>query len=66
MGEHLMVWQQWVLLIWICLRIPFGIHREVTREHFGIPEDKQERSLVIGICTYLFIQAVILTLVVTI
>jgi len=61
-----MVWQQWVLLIWFLLRIPFGITREVRDERPDVPEEKKERALIIGICTYLLIVFVLLTLIVTI
>ena len=66
MGGDLMVWQQWVLFIWFCFQVPFGIHREITREHKGIPPEKEERSRTIGIIAYLMVRLVLITLVVTI
>lgn len=60
-----MVWQQWVLLCWIVFRIPFGVHRELTRERKDPPE-KINQAITIGIVCYLLIAAVWATLIVTI
>lgn len=63
-----MTWQQWTLLIWFSFRIPFGIHREVTKPKIKeemTPKDV-EKTIVIGILTYLVLQATLIALVVTI
>ena len=61
-----MVWQQWVFLIWMVIRIPFGIHREITRPLKDVPPERESRSRTIGILTYMFIHTALIALVVTI
>jgi hypothetical protein len=61
-----MVWQQWVLLAWACLRVPFGIHREVVRERKDIPPEKVNQAITIGIFVNLLFAGVVIALIVTI
>ena len=61
-----MVWQQWVLLIWYLLRIPFIVNGEITKERPEVSEEHLNRAISIGICTWLFVAGLLIALVVTI
>ena len=61
-----MVWQQWVLLIWYCFRVPFAISKEISKPRPDVRPENLDRARTIGVFAFLTIAAALIALVVTI
>jgi len=65
-----MVWQQWVLLVWMIIRIPFGIGREIsrprTKDGMALNASEREKAIAIGVAAVFIIQTIFIALIVTI
>ena len=60
-----MEWQQWILVAWALIRIPFGI-REVIREREDIEPEKRNQAITISIFANLLVAGTVIALIVTI
>jgi len=65
-----MTWQQWVLLVWMIIRVPFGIGREISRSRLkdGIEMESsdREKAIAIGVAAVFIVQTILISLVVSI
>lgn len=61
-----MVWQQWVLVCWLLLRLPFMIRNEVERDRVGVKPEYLTRAITIGIVALLSVAIAHFALIVSI
>lgn len=65
-----MTWQQWVLLVWFIIQIPFKIGREIKapriKEGQEMNQGDREKALAISVFAVCLVQATLIALVVSI
>lgn len=61
-----MVWQQWVLVAWVLLRLPFLIRTEIERARPEVKPEQRGKATTIAIVALLLVIVAQFALIVTI